>query len=147
MNEIEVIARGVCVVDDKLLLCHSKGAPNTYLPGGHVEFEESAAFSLVREIEEEMGLAAQVGRFLGAVEHTFIQKGKRHCELNLVFEFAVPGLDPRETPPSEEAHIEFLWCDLASLSDSAMEPFPLRKSLARWRESDDGNGSWESTYE
>jgi len=56
-KEIEIIARGVCVKGGKLLLCHSKGAPNTYLPGGHVEFCEDAKVALAREVVEERGSA------------------------------------------------------------------------------------------
>ena len=37
-GEIEIMARGVCVLDGALLLCHSAGADNTYLPGGHIDF-------------------------------------------------------------------------------------------------------------
>jgi len=64
---IEILARGVCVVDGRLLLCHTKGARNTYLPGGHVEFREKARETLRREVEEELGVKAKVGRFLGVV--------------------------------------------------------------------------------
>ena len=45
MNEhspVEVIARGVCVVDGHILLCHGKRSALTYLPGGHIEFGETA---------------------------------------------------------------------------------------------------------
>ena len=79
-GEIEIVARGVCVQGGRVLLCHTKGAKNTYLPGGHVDFGESAAASLKREIEEELGLKARVGRFLGAVEHIYYRKRKPQCE-------------------------------------------------------------------
>ena len=52
-GEIETIARGVCVKDGKVLLCRGKGAASTYLPGGHIEFGETGAEALVREMKEE----------------------------------------------------------------------------------------------
>ncbi len=91
---VEVIARGVCVIDGQLLLCHGKKAALTYLPGGHIEFRETARQALVREIKEEMGRDAEAGRFLGCCEHAFVQKGKPHAEINLVFELSIPSLTP-----------------------------------------------------
>jgi 8-oxo-dGTP pyrophosphatase MutT (NUDIX family) len=135
---IEVIARGVCVLDGRLLLCHSRGAENTYLPGGHVEFGESAGGALVREIAEELGLTATLGPFLGAVEHAFIQKGVRHCELNLVFRMHVCGLSADRVPESAEPKLDFRWSALERLRDARLEPAPLCAVLADWlrREAD-----------
>jgi ADP-ribose pyrophosphatase YjhB (NUDIX family) len=129
---IEVIARGVCIVQGQLLLCHSKGADNTFLPGGHIEFREHAADALAREIREELGLNARAGRFLGCGEHTFRQKGRWHAEINLVFALAIPGLQPDRPPPACEDWIEFRWCPLRKLAVSALEPAPLRRLIPLW---------------
>ena len=90
MNEYEVsgienIARGVCVVDGKVLLCKPKKGGYTYLPGGHIEFGEKGREALVREIKEEMGLEAEAGDLLGVVESAFEQHGKPHAEINLIY--------------------------------------------------------------
>ena len=61
---IEVIARGVCVQEGKILLCRAKGGATTYLPGGHVEFGETGRQALVREVKEEMGVDAETGAVL-----------------------------------------------------------------------------------
>ena len=143
---IEVIARGVCVKGGRLLVCHSKGARNTYLPGGHVEFTEPAAESLRREIEEEMGLEACVGRFLGGVEHSFIQKGRRHCEVNLVFAMDIPELDGQRRPSSREEYIEFTWVSLRGLTAAHLEPAALCRALPKWLKGDTKNAAWASTY-
>ena len=142
---IEVLARGVCVKDGRLLVCHTRGASNTYLPGGHVEFLEKARDALTREIEEEMGLAARIGRFLGGVEHTFVQKGERHSEMNLVFEMSIDKLLASETPPSREGHIDFRWAPLSALACSDLEPYTLRGSLVEWLGEGDGADRWAST--
>ena len=99
MNEyelagIEVIARGVCVVEGNILLCRAKGGTTTYLPGGHVEFGETGRQALVREIKEELGLESSTGAFLGVVENSFLQHGKPHAEINLVYQLTL------ETPAS-----------------------------------------------
>ena len=131
-HQIEILARGVCVVKGQVLLCQTRGASNTYLPGGHVEFREQARTALEREIREEMGCHARAGRFLGCVEHVFRQKGKRHAEINLVFEMRIPGVTPDAPPPSREVWIGFCWVPLTKLRQAQLEPAVLVRELPRW---------------
>ena len=116
---IEIIARGVCVQDGKILLCKAKGGATTYLPGGHVEFGETGRQALVREIKEELGLDAQAGAFLGVVENAFLQHGKPHAEINLVYALS---LAEGETTAQED-WIEFEWRALSNLDDLLPEAF------------------------
>ena len=111
---IEIIARGVCVQDGKILLCKAKGGATTYLPGGHVEFGETGRQALVREVKEEMGVDAETGAFLGVVENAFQQHGKPHAEINLVYEMKLPAAT---AACAREDWIEFEWRDLAHLDD------------------------------
>lgn len=129
---IEVIVRGVCVVQGRLLLCQSQGASNTYLPGGHVEFREHASEALEREIFEELGLKARAGRFLGCCEHTFRQQGRWHAEINLVLALTVPGLRSDHPPAACEDWIAFRWCPLRALGAAGLEPAPLRTLIPAW---------------
>jgi 8-oxo-dGTP pyrophosphatase MutT (NUDIX family) len=143
---IEVLARGCLVRGGRVLLCHSKGAANTYLPGGHVEFREPARVALAREMEEELGVRVKVGRFLGAVEHAFVQKGRPHSEVNLLFEMRFAARVAR-LPPSCEEYIEFRWCPLSRLAAAGLEPFVLRRRLRRWLAGDAATDRWASTIE
>ena len=145
-KDLEVLARGVCVSDGRILLCHTKGSENTYLPGGHVEFEESVTTALEREILEELGEGSTAGRFLGAVEHSFIQKGERHCEVNIVFELLVPGIKSSELPASCEDYIEFKWVALAELAGAGLEPAVLVDLIPSWVESGGDQQLWGSNY-
>ncbi|MBO7685528.1 MAG: NUDIX domain-containing protein [Kiritimatiellae bacterium] len=111
---IEIIARGVCVQEGKILLCRANGGATTYLPGGHVEFGETGRQALVREVKEEMGVDSETGAFLGVVENAFEQHGKPHAEINLVYELKIPAATP---PRALESWIEFEWRDLARLDD------------------------------
>ena len=111
---IEIIARGVCVQDGKILLCKAKGGATTYLPGGHVEFGETGRQALVREVKEEMGVDAETGAFLGVVENAFQQHGNPHAEINLVYELKLPVAT---AACAREDWIEFEWRDLAHLDD------------------------------
>ena len=146
-RHIEIIARGVCVKDGRLLLCHSKGKWNTYLPGGHVEFGERAEYSLEREIQEEMGLTAKAGRFLAAVEHTYLRKGRISCEINLIFEFTARGLSSRCSPPSCEDYIEFFWAPVSGLRRHNLEPEALCRLIPLWLKGTCRPVRWASTYD
>ena len=119
---IETIARGVCIADGKLLLCRAKGGSSTYLPGGHIEFGETGREALVREMREETGLAAKCGRFLGVTENKFLQHGKPHAEINLVYAMTVDDLDVS----AKEDWIEFRWCPLAELDKANLLPAEFR---------------------
>lgn len=116
---IEVIARGIAIDNGKVLLCQAKGGSSTYLPGGHIEFGEYGKDALKREVVEELGIEAQVGGFITAVENIFTQHGKPHQEVNLVFEMKLPeGSEIR----SQEDWITFKWCDLRDLENANLLP-------------------------
>ena len=122
---IETVARGVCVIGGKVLLCRPKGGAYAYLPGGHVEFGETAAEALVRELREETGLAVTAGEFLGAVESSFLQHGTRHCEVSLVRRFTLDGVSADGEPPAVvacEPWIEFVWWPLDDLAAANLLP-------------------------
>ena len=119
MSGIENIARGVCRVGDKVLLCRGRGQSSTYLPGGHIEFGEKGREALVREVREELGCAATVGTFLGVVENAFEQHGRPHCEINLVYELSLP----KGEIEAQEDWIEFEWRPLSDLGDLLPETF------------------------
>ena len=138
MNEYEIagiesIARGVCIKDGKLLLCRAKGGKSTYLPGGHIEFGETGRVALVREVKEELGVDASVGVFLGAHDNSFLQHGKPHAEINLIYELKLAdGLDAGSLR-SQEDWIEFIWQDLDDLDSVNLLPEAFRR-LSDWPE-------------
>ena len=123
-KHIETIARGVCVIDGKVLLCYPKDRSYSYLPGGHIEFGETGREALVREMKEETGLDATAGELLGVVESSFMQKGEKHCEINLIYAMKVEVEERGRqwNVPSCEDWICFDWVDCDKL-DSA-KPLP-----------------------
>lgn len=124
---IETIARGVCVMDGKVMLCRAKGGKSSYLPGGHIEFGETGRQALVREVREELGVASEAGTFLGAAENSFMQHGKPHAEINLIYELKIDSADVK----SQEDWIEFEWCDLDKLDAANLLPTSFR-AIASW---------------
>lgn len=138
---VEVIVRAVLVADGRVLLAHKPGAAHTFLPGGHIEPGESAAAALRRELQEELGLAASVGRFLGAVEHAWTE-GEGGHEVNLLFLVRADGLPADRPPASREPHIEFLWQAADALAARRLEPRVLCEVLPAWLR---GGAGWAST--
>lgn len=124
LDHVETIARGVAVKDGRILLCKAKGGSSTYLPGGHIELGETGREALVREMKEETGLDSVAGRFLGVVENSFVQKGLRHSEINLVY--ALDVRTPDGTVEAAEDWIEFEWRDLADLDAANLLPEAFR---------------------
>jgi ADP-ribose pyrophosphatase YjhB (NUDIX family) len=123
--EIELIARGLCRRDDRVLLCKSIKNKYLYLPGGHIEFGETAADALDREFMEETGQLVSVGDLALIHEHFFRQGPHLHHELNLVFHVEhVP-----EKVTSREKKIGFEWVALSDLPDLDVRPEFHRKWL------------------
>ena len=131
-KHIETIARGVCVVDGKVLLCLPKDRSYSYLPGGHIEFGETGREALVREMKEETGLDATAGKLLGVVESCFVQKGEPHCEINLVYEMkvelptAIDG-NRQQTVAALEDWICFDWVDCGKIDDAKLLPEEMKE--------------------
>ncbi|MDO5320716.1 MAG: pyridoxamine 5'-phosphate oxidase family protein [bacterium] len=123
---IETIARGVCIQNDKVLLCRAKGGATSYLPGGHIDFGETGRQALVRELQEEMGVDATAGTLLGVVENQFQQHGKPHAEINLVYRLSIPEGTPAT---AKEDWIEFEWRDLSDLDAANLLPVEMKKFL------------------
>ncbi len=144
---IELLARGVCVRDGCVLVCRNRRRGNVYLPGGHVKWGESAREALRREIFEELGVPVKVGRFLGACESTFVQQGKRVCEISLCFEMRAARLRPPHAPPSVEEKIEFFWIPLRGIAKSDLLPDLVRARLVRWiKNARRADAHWASRY-
>lgn len=141
---IEFIARALVRSGSCVLLCRSRKEGHHYLPGGHIEFGEPARSALAREILEETGLACEVGPLLVTEEQVFTQKSKNRHEVTLIFE--VPRLGPSPTMPdavpAAEEHIEFVWADLASITDLVLYP----ESTKAWLASGGGVAAGEGAF-
>ncbi len=128
MTQIELIARAIIINEGKILLCQSKGVDYYFLPGGHVEFGETAKQALEREFEEELGMCVKNAEYIGVIENIFSQKRQNHHEINLVF-----SAEPEQcSAKSKEAHIEFFWKDIDALAGKDIKPTALKNALIQW---------------
>ncbi|GCE18469.1 NUDIX hydrolase [Dictyobacter kobayashii] len=95
-----------------------------FLPGGRAELGESSQETLRREIQEELGEEAHIGRLLYVVENFFSDKVDHH-EVGLYFELSFPEDSylyqhpgPFELPEELENHpMIFEWLPIAELPE------------------------------
>jgi 8-oxo-dGTP diphosphatase len=123
------LARAVIVKSDHILVAHEIGAANTFLPGGHIEIGESVEATLIREVFEEIGQKAVIGKYLGAVEYVWDDSNGSNFEMNHLFTLDVPGISPQENPRSNEKHLEFYWVKLRELRNHNLLPEKIKKLL------------------
>lgn len=145
-SKIHVLSRAVIIHNDHLLLAYDPrtepnhyyelNVPFYYLPGGHIEFKESAEDALMREIYEETGYHATTERFFGIIEHSWKFPGDEICchthEINLIFKVNLKeGASPIPIAQKED-HVALQWIPLSSINDIDLRPNILKNLIPQW---------------
>ncbi len=140
---IEFIARAIVLDEEgkKMLFCAPKDKRYYYLPGGHIEFTETAKKALRRELLEETGIKTTDGQFAftGTGENTFTQKGQQRHEVNLYFT-TDKLFSGKEEVLAKEEHIVFSWIPLSEISQFRILPESLKKKCEEFAK--EGIVSW-----
>ena len=122
MKSIELIVRLVIKKENKVLLCKNKKGGHYFLPGGHVEFNDSIEKTIYKEMAEELGLKKeQISNitYLNYLEQMFINNGENHHEFNIIFTAKIP-LDTNIV--SKENHIDFEWINTKDIKNIKLLP-------------------------
>lgn len=124
---IETISRVFIIRDGKLLLCKALKAGHYYLPGGHVEFGESAEVALQREMIEECDTKIKNIQFIGVFENKWGEPA--HHEYNMLY---TAQLDGSIDVISKEDHIAFEWVSFDKLVEVTFYPKEFLERIIQW---------------
>ena len=145
-SKIHLLSRAVIIHDDHLLLAYDpREEPKHYyelnvlfyyLPGGHIECNESAEVAVLREIYEETGFDSYIERFLGTLEHSSSFPGDEVCchthEINFIFKVKLKQVNGLPTIFQKENHVAFRWIPLREIHDIDFRPKSLKNILPQW---------------
>jgi mutator protein MutT len=131
------IAVGALVMNDRREVLFVRRAKEPSLgklgvPGGFVDFSESAEEALVREVREEVGISIKAPEFIASFPNQYLYKDVNYHVVDLYFlvrgEFQVNS--------HEEAEISAVeWIPLAQLAPGELAFPSLRKAIERVRAS------------
>ncbi len=134
----EFLIRGCAILihGDRVLMqegSDGRGGKQYALPGGHLEFGETLALCMSREVYEETGLNVEADKLVYVHENFYTLKGVDTHEIGFYFlvdlssEFPAPDRDGYI--PSLESHIRMRLLPLDTLREFAVMPPFLREYL------------------
>ncbi|MHB1152709.1 MAG: NUDIX hydrolase [Eubacteriales bacterium] len=121
---------GICIQNNKVLLQKPTGETGFAFPGGHVEFGETNAETLIREFKEEMNVYINVGE-LKWVAEIFFPWGDKPCHQICLY-YIVDLIDAQipldgkfigsERLEGRDFDIEFHWILLDDVKNNVVYP-------------------------
>jgi len=126
---------GAAFRNDEVLLHRGELDDFWTLPGGRVEIGESSPNGLRREMREELGIDAEIGRLLWVVENFFRYENLSYHEVALYYLLAFPDHSMPMTTNSRfqglehDVSIEFQWFKLSELNRLQLYPCFLAQAL------------------
>jgi ADP-ribose pyrophosphatase YjhB (NUDIX family) len=107
-----------------------------FLPGGRAELGEAASVSLLREMQEELGVAMKIERLLYIVENFFTDPNDTCHELGLYFLMTAPpdsylyqSLETIQRVDEVGNQLRFEWLPITRLETYPLYPLFFQKAL------------------
>ena len=123
-NQFHILARGIIIDNDYILVAKAKNADNTFLPGGHLEFNENLKKALEREIIEEIGINCMIEEYIGCIESQWIENKTINQEINHIF--IVTGINKKMEIKSKEDHLKIYWIKIDDVEKENLLPYSMR---------------------
>lgn len=124
------------ISDGKILAMHDERSPYYYLPGGRVGIGETAEKAVIREVQEELGITAEIIRPLWLNQAFFTEDvdNLRYHELCIYFLMDISGTDllarGEEFTANEGKRTHtFEWLAFDRLKDEYFYPLFLKKDI------------------
>ena len=116
----------IAVHNERLLVEHDAKLGLCFIPGGRVEYGENAMQALAREVQEELGEEATIGRLALVTDNLFELDQRPYQEIALYFliEFAPgsPVLDRDGPFEGNELGTVFQWIPLEAVEQANLFP-------------------------
>ena len=128
---------GGILIHHEHVLCQAASEEDFwFLPGGRAELGETASVTLLREMQEELGVAMKIERLLYVVENFFTDLNDSWHELGLYFLMTAPTdsylYQSSETITHADEvgnHLRFDWLPIAQLEEFPLYPLFFQKAL------------------
>ena len=127
---------GILIHNEHVLCQAASDEDSWFLPGGRAELGESASVSLLREMQEELGVAMKIERLLYVVENFFTDPNNFWHEIGLYFLMTAPvdsylnqSLQTIERVDEVGNHLRFDWLPIAQVEAFALYPPFFQKAL------------------
>jgi ADP-ribose pyrophosphatase YjhB (NUDIX family) len=127
---------GGILIHQEHVLCQADKEDFWFLPGGRAELGESASVTLLREMQEELGIVMKIERLLYVVENFFSDPNDTWHELGLYFLITAPAdsylnqsLETIMCVDEAGNPLRFDWLPLAQLEAFPLYPPFFQKAL------------------
>ena len=124
---------GIAIHDGRVLVEQAIGKGFCFLPGGRVEFGENASDALRREVREELGEPATIGRLLITADNLFELDDRRMQEVSLYFLVELdedsPILDRDGMFEGAEPNVVLEWIPVDELGRANLKPEFLHEQI------------------
>ncbi|MDF2547489.1 MAG: hypothetical protein K0R93_2387 [Anaerosolibacter sp.] len=125
---------GILLYEDQVLIHRSMKDDFYAFPGGRVEMFEQTEDTIVREMEEELGVTVRVDRLLWICEHFFTHENHQYHEICFYYlieckDASLLGRGNLFYVTEGKTEFEFRWVPLEKVQDESLYPTFIKRRL------------------